>query len=894
MRCNVPCGGKSRTMPLNKPKENIPDIPKTPRLGRWLFGVLASYDEDFCIDGDFDEEYHEIKKANGNFYAWCWYWRHIALSIPVLVWDMVYWRFIMIKNYLTVALRTLRKQKGYAFINITGLAIGLAVCSLIMLWVVDELSYDKFHEKGDRICRLILDADIGGVLQSPATMPPAGPTMTSDFPEVENFTRMGRFQDLTVEYGDKIVAESGVGYADATLFEIFSFPFISGDPETALERPNTIVITEEMAQKYFGDEDPIGKFLKIGGEDNYSVTGVIENIPLNSMFRFNMVRSLDTIISQNPTWPERWLSVEFQTFVLLTEGANRLDAEEKLPAMIDQHLGERLRALGGRVDLFMQPMHRIHLYSMQDYNVPSNGNVGHVTLFSGIAIFVLLIACINFINLSTARSANRAQEVGMRKTLGALKQTLMGQFIGESVLYSLISMFFAIILISLAIPTFNNIIGRELSLNILRQFWIYPLYLGFAVLVGLIAGSYPAFVLSAFNPVRVLKGAMKEGASNAMFRKILVVLQFSISIMLIVGTLTVYRQIQFMKNSNLGFDKEQVVVLPRMNRAMRRNFPAIKHEIGKIPGVNGVAGSSAVPGRGRTVGIFWPEGFTQDDQQTMQMYTVDDDYIPMMNMELAAGRNFSADLATDTTDALLINETAARQFGWTEPIGKKFTFAPPPGAEGETTIQRVVGVVKDFHTASMRREIIPVVLFFNPVRQGRISVRLAADEIPATMDRLREKWAELNPQGSFDYFFLDDSFDELYRAEERVGTLTLYFSTLAIFIGCLGLFGLAAFMAQKRTKEIGIRKVMGASIMSIVGNMSKEFTILVVLSNLVAWPVAYFGMQKWLEAFAYRAGVNWLIFLGAGLLALLVALLTISSQAFRAAKANPVDSLRYE
>lgn len=864
---------------------------KPPALARLLLDHIALYDEDFSINGDFDEEFYEITKARGRFYALVWYWRHVVFSIPYFLKDTIIWRITMFKNYLKVTFRTLQRHKGYAFINIVGLAIGMAACALIMLWVLNERSYDRFHENGDRVYRLLVDADIGGHLRTAATMPPAGPTMMRDFPEVENFTRFGRLQTISVEYQDKQFQESMVGFADQSFFEIFSFGFASGDPATALKNPNTIVITEDMAKKYFGEEDPIGKILRIGGEDDYTITGVLKNLPRNSHISFNMLRSFETLIARNPERMALWLSIEFRTYLLLAENADWRAVEQKLPELVDQHLGERLRSIGGRLDLFLQPMTRIHLYSSRDFDVASAGDIRYVYLFSSIALFVLIIACINFINLSTARSANRAQEVGMRKTLGALRKKLMSQFMGESLIYSLLSTILAVCFIVLVLPSFNNIVGRELGIDV---FTIIPGLFGLALFVGLIAGSYPAFILSSFQPVHVLKGGVKEGASNVRFRKVLVVMQFTISIALIVGTLTIYRQIQYIKNRRLGFDQEQVVVLPRLNQSLQRAFPSIKHELATIPGVTGIGGSSYVPGTGRNVGLFLPEGFAEDQMQTMQFLIIDHDYIPMMGMELAAGRNFSAKLATDTTESVLINETAARQFGWDDPIGKKFIFQPPPGQEGETDIMYVVGVVKDFHMSSLRNEIMPCILFFDPAEQARISTRLASGNISDTLDRLGKKWQEIDSQSPFDYFFLDDTINQLYASEERVGRLTLYFSVLAIFIGCLGLFGLAAFTAEKRTKEIGIRKVLGASATGIVRLLSKEYVILVAIANVIAWPVAYYGMNKWLTNFVYRTKMGFDIFVLSGILAYLIALMTVIFQAIKAARANPVDSIRYE
>ncbi len=867
---------------------------RPPALARWLFRRLIRDDEGLFIDGDFDEEFSQIVESDSVRSARIWYWKHVLASLPALVWETTYWRTVMFKNYLKVALRQIQKKKGFALINITGLAIGLAVCSLIMLWVLDEVSYDRFHQNGKQIYRLIMDADIGGHIRTPATMPPAGPTMTEEYPEVENFTRIGRLQNTTVRWGDTQFQETLVGFADPSFFEIFSFPFTSGDAATALTRPNTIVVTQEMAAKYFGESDPVGQILRIGGEEDYTVTGVVTNVPRNSTIQFNMLRSFETLLIERPVLRDAWFSIEFTTYLLLSDDADWKAVEGKFPDLVDRMLGEQLRAVGGRMELLLQPMTRIHLFSDRDFDVRSAGDIRYVYLFSGIALFVLLIACINFINLSTARSATRAREVGMRKTLGALQRKLVIQFLGESVLLSLMAMVLAAIFIALALPLFSNLVGRPLSVHLLQRIWILPSFIGLALLVGVLAGGYPAFVLSAFHPVHSLKGGQKEGKSSALFRKILVVVQFAVSITLIVGTLTVFRQIEFIRNRRLGFDQEQVVVMPRLNETLRRAIPSIKEELAQVPGVTHVGASTNLPGFGNIVGIFLPEGFPEDQQQTMHFFVVDHDFIPTLKMELAQGRNFSAALVTDTSESVIINETAARQFGWGEPLGKTFIFRPPPGREGETQIMRVVGVLKDFHMGSLREEIPPFILFYDPLNLRRISVRIASDRVSQTLDGLRAAWAKIDPDGEFDYRFLDERLHSLYESEERIGRIALNFTVLAVLIGCLGLFGLAAFMAEKRTKEIGIRKVLGATTPGIVGLMSREFLILVGLANVIAWPLAWWGMTEWLKGYAYRAGMGWWIFAVSTVLALFIALATVSVQALKAARANPVDAIRYE
>ncbi len=865
-----------------------------PRIAGWILRKTARYEENFALCGDFDEEFQEVVRERGVLIANLWYWGHSLRSLPVFVKDSIYWSWIMLGNYLKIAFRSLKKHKGYSFINISGLAIGMAVCVLIMLWVLNELSYERFHEQADRICRVTMDIEVGSTLHTPVTLTAAGPALARDFPEVLHACRILPPNRVAVRYEDKIFQEARVGFAENSVFDIFTFPFVSGDPKTALEAPYSVVITESMAKKYFGEHDPLGKVLRFNNEDDFSVTGVVQDIPTNSHFRFNMLRSFQTFIKEGDASDDQWFDVRFFTYLLLDENARIKSLEQKLPAFIDKYLGEAMKASGGSIKLFLQPLKRIHLYSDFERDMSANSDIMYVYLFSGIALFVLLIASINFINLSTARSATRAQEVGMRKTLGAVRSRLIGQFLGESLVYSLCSMVLALCLLKLSLPLFNSLIGRDLSLNFMQTPMLIVTILGMAVLVGVFAGSYPAFFLSSFQPVRVLKGLLKVGASNSRFRRILVVFQFAISIALIVGTLIVYRQIVFMKTKELGFNKEHVVAIPRMSDAMRKSYRSFRAELLKIPGVIDVGASDRVPSRGNLVSSFLPEGFPDDQMQTLDYMNVDTHYIPTMGIEIIEGRNFSEDLATDQEESVLINETTAKKLGWEDPVGKRFVFRPPPGQEGETTYTTVIGVVRDFHLQSLRQKIDPLVIFYDYDELYTFSIRIAPDNIMHTMDLLKKKWGELDPNRPFHYYFLDDSFDSQYRREERLKNITFYFSFLAIFIGCLGLFGMASFTAEQRTKEIGIRKVLGASVSGIVCLLAKEFLILVAVANLIAWPVAYWAMSRWLQGFAYRVGIDWLLFVLSAAIALAIALITVSYQAIRAALSNPVDALRYE
>ena len=865
------------------------------RIGAWFIRHTALYEDNIGIVGDFDEEFQEIARLRGSWAARFWYWGHLLRSLPVFLKDVIYWRFIMIGNYLKIAVRTLRKHKGYSFINISGLAIGMAVCILILLWVRSELSFDRFHENADRIFRVTMDANVGGgSLRTPVIMTPAAPALVQDFPEVVNAARLGRPNRVPVLYQTRMYQEDDVGYADNSLFTLFSFPFVKGDPETALLTAHSVVITESMAEKYFGREDPLGKVLKIGGEEDYTVTGVVEDVPVNSHLIFNMLRSFETILKEEPQAAQNWFDIRYYTYVQLDENVDHKEFESKIPGLVDRYLGERLKAMGGSLKLELQPLTRIHLYSDFERDLSAGGSISYVYLFSSIALFVLLIAGINFVNLSTARSALRIQEVGMRKTLGAVRGRLVGQFLGESLFYSLLSSGLAVGLVALVLPAFRALVGRDLSFNFLSDPWLFLVLLGAALLVGFLAGGYPAFYLSSFHPARVLKGAFRVGSSNRNFRRGLVVLQFAISIALIISTLTVYQQIQFMKTKKLGFNKEHVAVIPGINDSMRGSYASIRSELLTIPGVLDVGASSYVPGRGRLVGGFVPEGSADGQNLVMDYLEVDYDYIPTMGIEMAAGRNFDSEQKTDADESLLINEAAAKKIGWDDPVGRNFLFQPQPGQEGEAFSVKVIGVVKDFHMASLRQKIEPMVIFCDVPSVRVFSVRTAPGDITAVMGRLETKWKELAPNRPFNFLFLDESFDSQYRAEERLQSVTLYFSILAVFIGCLGLFGMASFTAEQRTKEIGIRKVMGASASGIVRLLSREFVTLVVLANVIAWPAAYVFLSRWLSNFAYRMQVGWVVFAAAGVLALLIALLTVSFQALKAALADPVASLRYE
>ena len=796
----------------------------------------------------------------------------------------------MLTNYLRIAFVNLRKHKAFSFINIFGLSIGIACCILITAYVFHELSYDKFHDKADRIYRLRCDLKISGDhLILPKSSPPMANYLVTNYPEVLNAVRIRSLGRMPVQYRDNLHYENRLFFADHSIFEVFTFPMIKGDPQTVLKTAYSVVITERMTKKYFGEEDPIGKVLKINNQYDFTVTGIVNNVPKNSHFAFDMLCSFETYAQENKRDMQNWLSINNYTYILLQEGYDYKQLEQKFPEMIDKNTG--LKYIKGEMAVFLQPLTSIHLHSNLMQEVSGNSNIAYVYIFSAIALFILAIACINFMNLSTARSANRAKEVSLRKVLGADRGRIIRQFLSESIFFSLISLALALLLVDLALPLFRSLSGIDLSINYINNPWLIPGLIGLAVLVGLVAGSYPAFFLSAFQPARVMKGLFEKGTAGSRFRSVLVIVQFSISIILIVGTIIVFNQLQYLKNTRLGFHKEQVVVIPISDESTLESLRPLKEEIRNYSRVLSIAASSHVPGQTTYVNPFIPEGFTLDQMQYMGELYVDHDFVPTMGIEIAAGRNFSADLQTDKSESCIINETAAKKFGWDNPIGKTIRKQT---TSKELRKRIVVGVVKDFHMESLHKQISPLIIVYTTHIFNSVSVRISAENMPETIAFLRDKIGYWDPYRPFEYYFLDDSFDAQYRAEERLSSIFSYFSVLAIFIACLGLFGLASFTAEQRTKEIGIRKVLGASIPGIFVLLSKELTKWVLLANTIAWPIAYYLLKRWLQGFAYKTSVTLVTFVLAAAISFVIALATISYQALKAATANPADSLRYE
>ncbi len=801
----------------------------------------------------------------------------------------------MLKSFLKIALRSIRRHKGYSFINIFGLAVGIACCLLIMIWVQNELSYDRFHEKGERIYRMINELTLNGQTRTgPGASALMGPALTQSFPEAEQTVRIIPQNSTTVKHGTKEFREDQILFADPSFFSVFTFPLSAGHPGSALSAAYSAVISEKTARKYFGQMSPLGQVLKFSDGHTYTVTGVIKDTPRNSHLTFNILCSFSTWIAENKRIAEIWGALGASTYILLAPGTDLRSFQDKLNRLSDEKISRVLKKVGGTLKFTLQSLKNIHLHSSFESDIANTNDIMTVALFSGIALFILLIACINFINLSTARYANRALEVGLKKTLGATRGSLIRQFFAETFIVIILAMGLACLFTILALPWLNSVSGQEFSYSILAQ----PLFLlaivVFTILVGTLAGSYPAFYLSSFTPVQTLKGTLKAGSAGAAFRKILVVSQFSISIALIIGTLTIVRQLDYLKNKHLGFNQKQVVVIP-LPRGQGISLVTVRNEFAAVPGIVSAAVSSAVPGFGIGMRNFDPEGRTDHEGLLMSLMDVDDHFQETLGLGIVRGRNFSQAMKTDPGAAILINETAAARLGWQDPIGKTISWAAP-GADGQRLSfkKKIVGVVKDFHTQSLHQKIEPLLMGNSPEEFNILSLRFSGRSASEIMSGLRGKWRQIYPEITFDSFFLDESFAKLYPAEEQLNKIITSFAFLAIFISCLGLFGLAAHMTEKRSKEVGIRKVLGASIARIVFLLSGEFAKWVLIANLVSWPLAYLFLRQWLDGFAYRTSIAFGIFLISGLASFVIALLTVSYQAIRAARTNPVQALRYE
>lgn len=798
---------------------------------------------------------------------------------------------IMLKSYLTVAFRNILKYKAFSFINIIGLALGMASTILILLFVRYERSFDRFHEKANRIHRVAVRAMIGDTkIRQTATPAILTPTLLEHYPEVERSIRFqNSFEGVTVKTGDLAFNEYWVGSTDADFFKVFTFPLTAGDPETALKEPNTVVISETIAQKYFNGEKALNRILNIDGRD-FRVSGVMTDFPKNSHFHFDMLRSLNTY--KNRIESTNWFNNSYCTYLLLKEGASAEAFEAKFPDLVRNYTAagfdyDEWVARGNYWEYYLQSLTDIHLHSDLNGEFQANGNAAYVSASYLIALFILVIASVNYMNLATARSASRAREVGIRKVVGSTRGPLLRQFQAEALSASCLALILALVLVHALLPAFRALTSRALFMPYLEDPMVIPALIGLALVLGCASGAYPAFFLASVQPIAVLRGRYQSGAQSSHLRNTLVLIQFSISIFLVIGTLVVQRQTEFMRSQNLGFNKEHVVVLKTPDPLGERS-QTFKDQLLTLPGVSAVSGSNTTPGRSFNNWGCRAEG--REEGITLNMCICDDGFLETMGLEMAAGRFFSREFTTDKR-ALVLNEAAAHLIGWDDPIGKTIAF-------DNDDIFTVIGVIKDYHYESLHHSVRPEALMPQPgiwgAQEDYISARIQPGDIPQTLGRIREVWDTFLKGIPLEYSFLDLDYDALYHNEERTGRIFTVFSALAIGIGCMGLLGLAAFAAEQKTREIGIRRVLGASIPGIMLLLSRDLIRWVALANLVAWPIAFFAMNSWLENFAYRISLGWIFFVFAGTLTLFIAWFSTSFQAYKAANTDPVLALKHE
>jgi putative ABC transport system permease protein len=867
-------------------------IHQPPKIAEWILKKIHSDNGDYTHLGDFREVFDQLIRTRGSLSAWIWYLFQVFRSIPGFVKNKIYWGAAMLRNYMTISFRNIVRNKWFSVIKIAGLAIGMAAFLLILFYVQFELSFDRFHKKGDRIYLFStrqpwLRTDF--IEYTAGSPEPLAAALISDIPEVVNATRiMKPFADKPVlQFGNKKFFENGF-YADHNFLNIFTFSLLKGDPKKALVDPSTIVISKDVAQKLFGNEDPMGRtiiYRERSSKYDLKVTGVAEPVPLNSQRRFDYLISVETLVQdKSKRWMiGAWNIGNFTTFVELAENAFVADVEKKILAHTAQRTGASPEELEG-IEVALQPLKDIHLRSMIRGEESSRMEIRYVYLFMSIALVILLIACINYMNLTTARSATRAREIGIRKVVGANRKQLYKQFIGESCFITLISMGIAMLIIHVLLPWFRSLIGVDLPVNYLKNPSFLISIAALWLFISLIAGSYPAFVLSAIKPVQAFRDFVISGKKGSAFRNLLVVVQFTAAVVLIVGAIVIFGQMNHVKNRRLGYDREHVIVIATHEKETGRKAQAIKNELLQLPEVLGVTVSGALPLDVRS--RFINQQFEGEDGQAVKMDIcfdyIDYDFLDVFKIEMAQGRNFSKEYSEDKS-AVLVNETAFKQLGWTDPIGKKL-----PGRDE----YHVVGVVKDFYFASLHQKIEPMMFLLG--EGARIAVRVRPGNVQKIIALLKSVFERNTQTQPFDFFFLDDRFNELYKKDQRTGEIFGYFSLLAIFIACLGLLGLASFTVERRTKEIGIRRVLGASAYRIVTLLGKEYIKLVVSANIIAWPVAYFAMNRWLQNFAYRINMGVWMFLLAGAAALLIAFISVGYQTLKAALANPADTLRYE
>jgi len=859
-----------------------------PRIAKWIVSRLSRYEKEHALADAIEVEYLEIRARRGAVLSRTWYWFHTVGTVLAYIRLSLLWSTIMIKNYLKIALRNMRKHKVYSFINISGLAVSVACCLMILMHIRFESSYDNYHRDADRVYRLGIDISTPSFKRTFAPISYfEAPFLKENFPQVEAVARFRDIGGVLVRRGDRVFYENDIVQADHDIFDVLTFPFIQGDPGAALTRPGTLVVSESTGRKYFGHDNPMGQAIQIGGNE-FVIAGVMADPPKNTHLRFGLIASMAE--AEVPKWArQHWSLNVFYTYVKFRPDVDTVELLRQIEAGANKH---RTIKEGERFTYFLQPLKDIHLYSHIDGELDPPGNPAYLLIFGLIAGLVLVIASVNFINLSTARAAARAKEVGMRKIVGAFRKQLIVQFLGESLLTTVLAVFLACLVALVSLPFYSHLTGIPYSLKDLVRFDLLLAMIGIILFSGVFAGSYPAFFLSALRPIAVLKGRQGTRSRGNGLRRGMVVGQFIVSFLLIAGTIAVSQQIRYMKNKNLGFEEEQKIVIPvRQGATIGDNFETVKAEFLRHPGITGAAASSGVPGRLASGAHAHLVNEAEDRAQWMYYLFVDTDFLREYGITLAAGRTFQKEHISDQRTFFMINETAVRKFGWSkasEALGKTI-FSGYTGDTGQ-----IIGVVKDFHFFGLQQEIGPVVIYMRPNFYRFITLTLSTEDIGRTLASVKNTWADLFPGIPFDYSFVDTYFDRFYREEEKVAALVKVFGLLAISIACLGILGLTAHTTERRTKEIGIRKVIGASTARIAGLLTGEFVRWILFANLIALPAAYYVLNRWLAGFAFRTRFSVWFLLVPGVLTLGLAVLTAGYHTVKAATANPTDSLRYE
>ncbi|MFC2134334.1 ABC transporter permease [Bacteroidota bacterium] len=845
---------------------------KPPKYAEALLKFFLPRRESEFLLGDYDYLFQEILEKKGRLLANLWYWFVVMKAIPSFIQHQVYWGIVMLKSYIKLAMRNLIKRKGYSFINIFGLAIGIACSVLIFGYVQDELSYDRFHENADD---LYVATFSNGSVMTPTAL---AEYLKNEYPEVVKTTRLTRRSRVLFESESVRAFQTNGIIVDADFLSMFSIDLLIGNAEDVLSDPNSIIISESVAAKYFGAENPLGKTLKYENANEFLVSGVFKDYPENSHIKCTFIVS-NSLLEEYGRDMNTWQVNNIRNYVQLSPNASVESLNNQISDIVERHREQDKRTL------FMQPVTNLRLDPYKDDH--GGGTITYVYMFSILALLVLVIACINFVNLTTARSSIRAREVGIRKTIGAHRKQLIYQFFGESLLLTVISLFFAILLVAILLPYFNEIASKNFSIEfILKQNMIYGI-LGIILFAGILSGSYPALFLSRFQPVKVLSAGTSSRKGGVGFRKVLVVTQFAASIFLILFSLVVFNQVKYLEGRDVGFERENIIYFGIGNK-FKNNVETIKSELLSNPKVRNIALMDSPPyewnSNAGSGDVFW-EGKTSQQVKMVTM-SVDTDYLETIGLKMAQGRFFSKEYSTDKDEAYVINEAAARAMEMEDPVGKWLKIWDYE--------KKIIGVVKDFHFESLRNEIIPMVMFVEPDWRYRACVKISSNQIASTIEFIQDKWEEIYPEYPFEYQFLDETLRNHYVREAATGNIVSTFTILALTISCLGLFGLSSYTAEQKTKEIGIRKVLGASALSIIKKISKEFVVLVFISNLIAWPAAYYIGQNWLMDFPYRAPISIWLFVYALLSALVLTIFTISWQIIKAARANPVEALKYE